>query len=41
VGRDLAEMLAKTDLTDAEAAAWHRDLQTAHKSLKTPVDKWR
>jgi antitoxin (DNA-binding transcriptional repressor) of toxin-antitoxin stability system len=40
-GRDLAEALAKTELREAEAAAWHRDLQTARKHLKTPADKWR
>jgi antitoxin (DNA-binding transcriptional repressor) of toxin-antitoxin stability system len=41
VGRDLAEALAKVDLSKAEAAAWHRDLHTARKTLKSPADKWR
>ena len=40
-GRDLAVALAKTELSEAEAAAWHRDLQTARKTLKAPTDKWR
>lgn len=35
-GRDLAEALAKTQLPKNEAAAWHRDLQTARKTLKAP-----
>ena len=41
VGRDLAEALAGTDLPENEARAWHRDLQTASKTLKAPADKWR
>ena len=40
-GRDLAEALAKTELSEAAAAAWHRDLQTARKTVKTPANKWR
>jgi antitoxin (DNA-binding transcriptional repressor) of toxin-antitoxin stability system len=40
-GRDLAEVLAETRLPVAEAAAWHRDLRTARKTLKPPADKWR
>jgi len=40
-GRSLAEALVETELSEAEAAAWHRDLQTARKTLKTPVDKWQ
>lgn len=40
-GRDLAEVLAKTDLSDDEARAWHHDLRTARKSLKTPSAKWQ
>lgn len=40
-GRDLAEALSQTRLSAAEAAAWHQDLQTARKALKTPADKWR
>ena len=41
LGRDLAKALANTELPDQEARAWRRDLQTARKTLKTPVDKWR
>jgi antitoxin (DNA-binding transcriptional repressor) of toxin-antitoxin stability system len=43
VGRDLAEALAiaKTDLPEDEARAWHRDLQAARKTLKAPVNRWR
>jgi len=40
-GRDLAAALAKTDLSENEARAWHRDLASARKSLKAPTDKWR
>ena len=31
----------RTELAEDEAAAWHRDLQTARKTLKTPADKWQ
>lgn len=41
VGRDLAEALAKTNLSENEARAWHRDLKAAGKTLKAPTDKWR
>ncbi len=40
-GRDLAKVLAKTDLPESEARAWRRDLQTARRRLKAPADKWR
>ena len=40
-GRELAEILARTELPDEEAAAWHRYLQAARKTLKSPADKWR
>jgi antitoxin (DNA-binding transcriptional repressor) of toxin-antitoxin stability system len=40
-GRDLAEVLAKTTLSEDEAKVWRRDLRTARKTLKTPADKWR
>ena len=40
-GRDLAGALAEAELPEAEAAAWHRDLQAARKTLKTQADKWR
>jgi len=41
LGHDLAEVLAKVELPDDEARAWHNDLKTARKTLKTPDDKWR
>jgi antitoxin (DNA-binding transcriptional repressor) of toxin-antitoxin stability system len=40
-GRDLAEVLAKTQLSSGEAAAWHRDLNEGRKTLRNPADKWR
>ena len=41
VGRELAEALAKAELPENEARAWHRDLQGARKILKAPADRWR
>jgi antitoxin (DNA-binding transcriptional repressor) of toxin-antitoxin stability system len=41
IGRNLAEALAKTGLSEDEARAWRRDLQTARKTLKAPADKWQ
>jgi antitoxin (DNA-binding transcriptional repressor) of toxin-antitoxin stability system len=41
VGRELAEGLAKAQLPEDEARAWHRDLQAARKTLKAPADRWR
>jgi antitoxin (DNA-binding transcriptional repressor) of toxin-antitoxin stability system len=41
VGRDLVEALAKTQLPEDEARAWHRDLRAARKTLKAPADRWR
>jgi len=40
-GRDLAEVLAQTQLDESEARAWRRDLKAARKRLKAPMDKWR
>jgi len=40
-GEELAEALAENKLPPDEAAAWHRDLQTAHRTLNAPKDKWR
>jgi len=40
-GRDLAEALARVDLPESEAKAWHRDLQAARKVPRAPTDKWR
>jgi|GEM_PF-3002287 len=28
-------------LSVAEAKTWHRDMRTAHKTLKSQADKWR
>jgi hypothetical protein len=41
VGRELALALAKAELPENEARAWHRDLQAARKILKVPADRWR
>lgn len=41
VGRNLAEILIETKLSNEEASAWRRDLQAARKLLKPPADKWR
>jgi hypothetical protein len=41
VGRDLAEALARVDLPESEAKAWHRELRASRKILKAPGDKWR
>jgi len=40
-GADLAEALARVELSDAEARAWYRDLKSARKKLKPPVDRWK
>lgn len=40
-GRDLAKALREADLSEAEARSWHKDLRTARKALKNPIDKWR
>jgi antitoxin (DNA-binding transcriptional repressor) of toxin-antitoxin stability system len=41
LGRDLAEVLAETELIEDEAREWQADLQAARKTLKPPADKWR
>ena len=41
LGRDLDEVLAKTELPKAEAKAWRRDLRAARKTLSPAADKWR
>ena len=41
LGRDLAAMLAETELSTDEARAWRRDLRAARKTAKPPTDKWR
>ena len=38
-GRDLAEAVARADLSAEEARDWHRDLLAARKTLKTPEGK--
>ena len=40
-GAELAEALADSGLSTAEAVAWGKDLGKARKSPKTPEDKWR
>jgi antitoxin (DNA-binding transcriptional repressor) of toxin-antitoxin stability system len=40
-GRDLAQVLVETELSNDEAKAWRRDVQAARKTLKPPADKWR
>jgi antitoxin (DNA-binding transcriptional repressor) of toxin-antitoxin stability system len=39
-GKDLAEALGNVQLSVAEAAAWHRDLEAARKMLLAPADPW-
>jgi len=41
LGHDLAALLAKAELPDEEAKAWHHDIQSARKPLKAVADKWR
>jgi antitoxin (DNA-binding transcriptional repressor) of toxin-antitoxin stability system len=41
VGRDLAHILNQAGLSHHEATAWRRDVQTARKTLKPAIDKWR
>ena len=40
-GKDLAEALSQVRLPRKEAESWRRDLHTARKTLKPPIDKWR
>lgn len=44
-GRDLAvalrERLKDVHLSEEEATAWRRDLESARKALLPPVDKWQ
>jgi hypothetical protein len=39
-GLDLAEVLAKSSLSDEDTRSWRRDLQAARKAAKVPADKW-
>jgi antitoxin (DNA-binding transcriptional repressor) of toxin-antitoxin stability system len=41
LGSDLAEILRKIELEPKEAAAWHRDLRRARKSLKPLTNRWQ
>ena len=41
LGRDLAEVLAGTELSNDEAKAWAQELQSSRKTLTIPADKWR
>ena len=40
-GRDLAELLAKTNLADSESKVRRRDLAASRRALKDAEDKWR
>jgi hypothetical protein len=40
-GRDLAEVLAKTELPEETARGWRSDLQAARQGLKPPANKGR
>ena len=40
-GRDLADALAKTDLSAEEAREWRGELRSAGKTLPAPTDKWQ
>jgi hypothetical protein len=40
-GRELAEALAGVELPAAAARAWHRQLKTARRKLKSARDKWQ
>ncbi|MGE3309244.1 MAG: type II toxin-antitoxin system Phd/YefM family antitoxin [Limisphaerales bacterium] len=40
-GRDLAEAVARVDLSDEEARGWNRALLSARATLKAPSDKWQ
>jgi len=40
VGRELADALAKTELSQHESRAWRRDLRAGRKILKAPGDRW-
>lgn len=39
-GRELAEVIRKTQLTSEEAKSWKDDIKTGHKHLIPPSDKW-
>ena len=39
-GRELASALAGVQLSSEEVRAWHRDLRSARKTMKTSADRW-
>jgi antitoxin (DNA-binding transcriptional repressor) of toxin-antitoxin stability system len=39
-GRELAEALAKVELTPSEARAWYKDISAARAKLSPPKNKW-
>jgi hypothetical protein len=40
-GRDLAALLARTNLADSESKAWRRDLVASRRALKDAENRWR
>jgi hypothetical protein len=40
-GRNLAVLLAETNLADSEAKAWRRDLAASRRALKDAEDRWQ
>jgi antitoxin (DNA-binding transcriptional repressor) of toxin-antitoxin stability system len=40
-GRELADVIAKNELSESEAKEWNHDLRASRKSLKAPANKWR
>jgi hypothetical protein len=40
LGRDLAAVLTRVELTEEEAKNWRRDLRAGRKTLKAPANKW-
>jgi hypothetical protein len=40
-GRELHDAVSRAALSVADARAWRRDLRTARRTLKAPVDKWQ
>jgi antitoxin (DNA-binding transcriptional repressor) of toxin-antitoxin stability system len=40
-GRELAESLAKAELSPAEASDWSRELRAGREVVQPPADKWQ
>jgi antitoxin (DNA-binding transcriptional repressor) of toxin-antitoxin stability system len=40
-GRDLAKILARSELSSDEASDWQADLKAARKTLSAPIDAWQ